>query len=162
MQPTTAAEKELLKENLYLNRVQEVLRNHRGFLANYPSKAADASEDTKRQYAAEQSIISEVTANERYAFACGIAVSGIVFASVRYGPRYLASMIGGKEKARKIKEADEIAEKAKTRWIQKNVAFIVEVGFGAWAGWRGYNIISAQNSDSYEAIAKIPLCAGRR
>ena len=41
-------------------------------------------------------------------------------------------------------------------------AFIVEVSFGAWAGWRGYNIVSSQNSDSLEAIAQIPLCAGRR
>lgn len=42
------------------------------------------------------------------------------------------------------------------------VAFIVEASFGAWAGWRGYNIVSSQNNDSFEAIAEIPLCAGRR
>lgn len=41
-------------------------------------------------------------------------------------------------------------------------AFIIEVSFGAWAGWRGYNIVSSQNNDSLEAIAQIPLCAGRR
>ena len=42
------------------------------------------------------------------------------------------------------------------------IAFMIEVSFGAWAGWRGYSIVSSQNNDSFEAIAQIPLCAGRR
>lgn len=41
-------------------------------------------------------------------------------------------------------------------------AFIIEASFGAWAGWRGYSIISSQNNDSFDAISQIPLCSGRR
>lgn len=98
--------------------------------------------------------------NERSAFLCGIALSGLVFASVRFGPRFLAIKINP-DKERLLKEADDIAKKANTRWIQKTAAFLFEASFGAWAGWRGYNIVSSQNKNSYEEIANIPLCAGR-
>ena len=47
--------------------------------------------------------------------------------------------------------------------INNNIAeFVIETSFGIWAGWRGYNIVSSQNNDSFEAIAQIPLVAGRR
>lgn len=49
----------------------------------------------------------------------GVALSGIVFASVRFGPRYLAVKIGGREKERAMKEADEVARREGTAWIQK-------------------------------------------
>lgn len=167
MQPANDAEKELLKENLYRNKVQNVLRKHKGFLqaAYNPSPEvvlADGDDPSliKKKYAAENSIINGVIANERSAFLCGIALSGLVFASVRFGPRYLAVKINP-DKAKKLREADEIAEKANTRWIQKTAAFLFEASLGAWAGWRGYTITSSQNKNSYEEIAKIPLCAGR-
>ena len=169
MQPKTSAEKELMKENLYRNQVQNILRKHRGILqaAYSPSSTEVVSkygEDPsliKKQYAAETAIIERVMANERSAFLCGIALSGLVFASVRYMPRYLAVRINP-QNAKKLKEADEIAEKAGTRWMQKAAAFTFEASFSAWAGWRGYNIVSSQNSNnSYEEIAKIPLCSGR-
>lgn len=38
---------------------------------------------------------------------------------------------------------------------------MIKASFGAWAGWRGYNMVSSQNKNSYEEISKIPLCAGR-
>ena len=166
MQPKTAAEKELLKENLYQNRVREILTKHKGTLqAAYNGEAGndDGEQDPsirKKQYAAEGKIIERVMSNERNAFLSGIALFPIVFASVRFGPRFLAVKINP-EKARKLREADEIAEKAGTRWIQKTAALVFEVSFGAWAGWRGYNIVSSQNTSSYEEISKIPLVAGR-
>jgi len=164
MQPKTSAEKELLKENLYLNKVQDILRKHRGFLqAGCAPDELNQGEDPSlinKQYAAERAIIDRVTANERTAFLSGIALSGLVFASVRFGPRYLAVKINP-EKERLLREADEIAKKANTRWIQQTAAFIFEASFGAWAGWRGYNIVSSQNKSSYEEISRIPLCAGR-
>ncbi|KAL7542659.1 hypothetical protein ACHAXR_012105 [Thalassiosira sp. AJA248-18] len=166
MQPTNSAEKELLKESLYRTKMREVLGKHRGILqAAYnpsPEVLTDTDDPTliKKQYAAESAIIQRVMANERAAFLSGIALSGLVFASIRFGPRYLAIKINP-DKARILKEADEIAEKANTRWIQKTAAFLFEASFGAWAGWRGYNIVSSQNKSSYEEISKIPLCAGR-
>lgn len=164
MQPQTSAEKELMKENLYNNQVRELLKKHQGVLQAAYNSGGDAIEDgpspVKKRYAAEGAIIERVMANERTAFLSGIALSGIVFASVRFGPRWLAIKINP-EKARMLREADEIAEKANTRWMQKAAAFVFEASFGAWAGWRGYNIISSQNAGSYEEISKIPLCAGR-
>ena len=166
MQPTNSAEKELMKENLYLNRLQDVLRKHKDFLlAAYKQspevlKGDDNPSLIKGRYAAESAIIDRVMANERSAFLSAIALSGLVFASVRFGPRYLTVKINP-EKAKMLKEADEIAEKANTRWIQKSAAFVFESSFAAWAGWRGYCIMSSQNKNSYEEIAKIPLCAGR-
>ena len=157
-------EKELLKESLYKNRVQDILRNHKGFLSNnYPDavKEGEDIEQLKKQYSKERSIIDRVISNERSAFLSGIALSGLVFASVRFGPRYLAVKLGGAEKAKAIKEADEAAKKAGTRWMQQGFSFLFEASFGAWAGYRGYTIISSQNTNSYEEIAKIPLCAGR-
>jgi len=164
MQPQNSAEKELLKENLYHNKVLNILRTHKGFLQFEPSpevvKDGENLDLLKKQYAAENAIIDRVVANETSAFLSGIALSGLVFASVRFGPRYLVARINP-DKARLLKEADEIAEKANTRWIQKTFSFLFEASFGAWAGWRGYNIVSKQNKSSYEEISKIPLCAGR-
>ncbi len=154
-----------MKESLYKNRVQEVRRRHKSFLSSKynpdVAKEGDDVELPKKQYSAERSIIDRVISNERTAFMSGIALSGIVFASVRFGPRYLAVKIGGIEKARALKEADEAAKKAGTRWIQQGVSFLFETSFGAWAGYRGYTIMSAKNTSSYDEIAKIPLCAGR-
>mmetsp|Transcript_38256 Transcript_38256/g.81661 ORF Transcript_38256/g.81661 Transcript_38256/m.81661 type:complete len:264 (+) Transcript_38256:216-1007(+) len=168
MQPKTSAEKELLKENLYVNKLQNILRKHKGSLqAAYnpsPDDLKDADDHSliniKQQYATESAIIERVMASERSAFLSGIALSGLVFASVRYGPRYLAVKINPAKK-QLLKEADEIAKKANTRWIQKTVSFLFEASFGAWAGWRGYNMVSSQNKSSYEEIARVPLCAGR-
>eukprot|EP00804_Cyclotella_cryptica_P026477 CCRYP_008124-RA/>CCRYP_008124-RA protein AED:0.55 eAED:0.55 QI:0/0/0/1/1/1/2/0/69 len=67
----------------------------------------------------------------------GIALSGIVFASVRFSPRYLVVKIGGKEKERVMKEAEEVAMKEGTAWMHKGAALIVEASLGAWAGWMG-------------------------
>lgn len=166
MEPKTAAEKELLKENLHLNQLQNILRKHKGFLQaayNPSSNELKDGEDPsliKKQYAAESAIIDRVMANERSAFLSGLALSGLVFASVRFGPRYLIVKINpAKEKL--LKEADDIANKANTRWMQKTVSFLFEASFGAWAGWRGYNIMSSQNKSSYEELARVPLCAGR-
>ncbi len=169
MQPKTAMEKELLKENLYKNKVQEILRKHKGFLSSsydhHPdgtkAKDGDNVDLIKKQYAAERSIIDRIVSNERSAFLSGIVLSGIVFASVRFGPRYLAIKIGGKEKERAINEADELARKSGTRWIQQVGSFLFETSFAAWAGYRGYNMVSSQNTSSYDEIARIPLVAGR-
>ncbi len=164
MQPTSA-EKERLKESQYLTKVYDVLRRHRGFLTNYPGSGSlnnnDEDSRLKKQYASERAVFDKIAKNEVTAFASGLALSALVFTSVRFAPRYLAVKIGGKEKERALKEADEISRKSNTRWIQQTFAFLVESSFGAWAGWRGYNIISSQNVDSYELIGKIPLCAGR-
>ncbi|KAL3784193.1 hypothetical protein HJC23_001392 [Cyclotella cryptica] len=156
MQPANTTEKELH----YRNRVQELLRKHTSLIHRSSTEESNSSE-TNQQYAPEQRLIDRIVSNERTAFMYGIALSGIVFASVRFGPRYLAVKIGGREKERVMKEAEEVARKEGTAWIHKGAAFIVETSFGAWAGWRGYNIVSSQNNDSFEAISQIPLCAGR-
>lgn len=158
MQPQSDAEKELLKENLYLNRIQEILRKSRGYLQD--AVTSEASSAVKEQYSTETSIIDGVIANERNAFVSGIVLSGLVFTSVRFGPRFIVTKLNP-EKARMLKEADDIAEKAGTRWMQKTFSFLFELSFGAWAGWRGYSILSSQNNQSYDEIAKIPLCTGR-
>ena len=156
MQPQSDAEKELLKENLYLNRIQEILRKSRGFL----QEAVTAEASNVEQYSTETTIIDRVIKNERNAFISGIVLSGLVFTSVRFGPRFIVTKLNP-EKARLLKESDDIAEKAGTRWMQKTFSFLFELSFGAWAGWRGYSILSSQNNQSYDEIAKIPLCAGR-
>ena len=156
MQPQSDAEKELLKENLYLNRIQEILRKSRGYLQEAVTEEASNVE----QYSAETTIIDGVIANERNAFISGIVLSGLVFTSVRFGPRFIVTKLNP-EKGKMLKKADDIAEKAGTRWMQKTFSFLFELSFGAWAGWRGYSILSSQNNQSYNEIAKIPLCAGR-
>ncbi|KAL9183725.1 hypothetical protein ACHAXT_004581 [Thalassiosira profunda] len=165
MQPKGSAEKELQKENLYKDRTKEILKKHRGALqAAYQNHTqSDNGEDlevVRKRYAAESDIIGRVMANERSAFLAGIALSGVAFVSVRFLPRYLAVRINP-DKARKLREADEIAEKAGTRWMQKTAAFVFEASFGAWCGWRGYNKMSSMNASSYEEVSKIPLCSGR-
>ena len=154
MQPQSDAEKELLKENLYLNRIQEILRKSRGYLQEAVTAEASA------QYSTETTIIDRVIVNERNAFISGIVLSGLVFTSVRFGPRFIVTKLNP-EKGKMLKKADDIAEKAGTRWMQKTFSFLFELSFGAWAGWRGYSILSSQNNQSYDEIAKIPLCAGR-
>lgn len=156
-----------MKENLYRNQLQNLIRKHKGLLqAAYDGDSDRVLKDgedpslIKKQYAAESAIVDRVMANERSAYLHGIALAGLVFASVRFGPRYLAIKINP-DKAKKLKEVDEIAEKANTRWIQKTVSFMFEASLGAWAGWRGYTIKSSQDTNSFEEIAKIPLCAGR-
>lgn len=158
MQPTTSAEKELLKESLYKTRVQNLLRKQKDFLL--PGNDSDDSSIVERQYAAERSIVRRIVSNETSAVLCGVALSGLVFASVRYGPRRMLIWINP-DKERLLKEADDMARKANTRWMQKITAFVFEASFGAWAGWRGYNIMSSKNTSSYEEIAKLPLVAGR-
>ncbi|KAL7553081.1 hypothetical protein ACHAWF_016343 [Thalassiosira exigua] len=166
MQPKTSAEKELLKENLYNNQVQNILRKHKDNLQAAYNESHEVSKDgqdlslIREQYAAESAIIARVMANERSALLNGVALGALVFASVRYGPRYLVTKLNP-EKARLLKEADAVAEKANTRWIQKTVSFAFEAALGALGGWRGYNMVSSQNKSSYEEISKLPLCAGR-
>jgi hypothetical protein len=167
MQP---AEKERLKENLYNAQVQRILHKHkRLLLAGYdpsppPPDAINESGDPahiRNQYACERAIIDRVIANERSAFLCGIALSGLAFASLRYGPRYLISKMNP-EKLKKLDEAEAISFKAKSRRIQNSVAFVFEAAFSGLVGWRvGYMKMSSQNANSYDEIAKIPLCSGR-
>ncbi|KAL3817628.1 hypothetical protein ACHAXA_011716 [Cyclostephanos tholiformis] len=165
MQP---AEKEPLNESLYKKRVQSILHKHkRLLLAAYESSPPDAIEGSEDQaqikikYASERAIIDRVIANERSAFLCGLALSGFTFASLRFGPRYLISKMNP-EKLKKLDDADAISFNAKSRWIQKSVAFIFEAAFSGLVGWRvGYSKVSSQNANSYEEIAKIPLCSGR-
>jgi hypothetical protein len=167
MQP---AEKELLKENLYKAQVQRILHKHkRLLLAAYdpsppPPDAVNESGDPehiRNQFASERAIIDQVIANERSAFLCGIALSGLAFASLRYGPRYLISKMNP-EKLKKLDEAEAISFKSKSRWFQNSVAFVFEAALSGLVGWRvGYTKMSSQNANSYDEIAKIPLCAGR-
>jgi hypothetical protein len=165
MQP---AEKELLKENLYKHQVQRILHKHkRLLLAAYDPSPPNATHESgnpahiKKQYASERAIIDRVIANERSAFVCGIALSSLAFASLRFGPRYLISKMNP-EKLRKLDEAEAISFKAKSGRIQKSVTFIFEAALSGLVGWRvGYTKMSSQNANSYEEIAKIPLCSGR-
>ena len=97
MQPANTIEQELQ----YRNKVQTLLRKHASFIHHRPSSADESpSSETMQQYAPEQRLVDRIVSNERTAFMYGIALSGIVFASVRFGPRYLAVKIGGREKER--------------------------------------------------------------
>lgn len=103
-------------------RIQDILRKHRGFLTNYPGEASSDTEDasiSKKQFAPERSIIDKIVSNESISFFSGIALGAFVFASVRYAPRYLAVRIGGQEKEKALKDADERARKANTKWVQQ-------------------------------------------
>ena len=116
MQARDTTERELQ----YRNKVQNLLRKHAGFMHHRPSSSdGSLSSETIHQYAPEQRLIDRIVSNERTAFMYGIALSGIVFASVRFGPRYLAVKLGGKEKERAMREAEELARKEGTAWIQK-------------------------------------------
>lgn len=113
-------EKEALKESTYRSQVQSLLQKHAPtFLSNPPESTND---HTKHQYyAQEQKLVDRIVSNERTAFAYGVALSGIVFASVRFGPRWMAIKIGGREKERAMKEAEEAARKAGTAWMSKGL-----------------------------------------
>ena len=162
------AEKELLNENLYKNRIQSILHKHkRLLLAAYELSPPDPTEGsgdqayTKNQYASERAIIDRVIANERSAFLCGLALSGLTFASLRFGPRYLISKMNP-DKLKLLDDAEAVSLKTKSRWIQKSMTFIFEAALSGLVGWRvGYSKMSSQNANSYEEIAKIPLCSGR-
>ncbi len=162
------AEKELLNENLYKNRIQSILHKHkRLLLAAYevsPSDTIEGSRDQahiKNQYASERAIIDRVIANERSAFLCGLALSGFAFVSLRFGPRYLISKMNP-DKLKRLVDAEAVSFKTKSRWIQKSVTFIFEAALSGLVGWRvGYSKMSSQNANSYEEIAKLPLCSGR-
>lgn len=116
--PSTTTEKEILKESTYRAQVQNLLLKYAPtFTSDLPTRDPSIT----KQYAAEQKLVDRIVSNERTAFAYGIALSGVVFASVRFGPRWLAVKIGGKEKERAMKEAEEMAKKAGTAWIQKGL-----------------------------------------
>jgi hypothetical protein len=116
MAPSTTIEDEALKESIYRTQVQSLLQKHAPtFLSDPPSQ------ESSQQYKSEQALVDKIVANERTALAYGVALSGVVFASVRFGPRWLAVRIGGKDKERAMREAEEEARKAGTAWIQKGL-----------------------------------------
>ncbi|KAL3800202.1 hypothetical protein HJC23_001123 [Cyclotella cryptica] len=80
------------------------------------------SSEIKQQCAPELRLIERIVSNQRTAFMYGIALSGIVFASVPFSPRYLAVKIGGREKERVTKVAEEVARKEGTAWMHKGAA----------------------------------------
>ena len=112
-------EREVHKESTYRDKVQSLLRKHTpSFLSNSPNSSTATEQ---QQYASERKLIDRIVSNERTAFAYGIVLTGLVFTSVRFGPRWLAVRIGGKEKERAMKEADAVARKAGTAWMQKGL-----------------------------------------
>ena len=145
-------------EALYNKKLVEILRKHRGGLLN---KTPADDQGGRDAFAAENALLDRVMRNERSSILSSLALAGLVFGTVRYGPRAAVIRIGGEAKRAALKEADELAKKANTRSIQKTTAFMFESLFAAWAGWRGYSILSQQNANSYEEIAKIPLLPGR-
>ena len=160
MQP---AEKELSKESLYKDRVQSILQKHKRLILepkNYTygnnNESGEPAAFNINQYASERAIIDRVIANQRNAVLGGMALSGLAFASLRYGPRTMIAKLNP-EKLTKLNEIE-----ARKGWIQKSLVFIFEAALSGLVGWRvGYTKISSQNENSYDEIAKIPLCAGR-
>ena len=157
-------------ETLYNKKLVEILRKHRGLLQSSQSSTSTVttSEDQRGEdqrgrdvFAAENALLDRVMRNERSNILSSLALAGLVFGTVRYGPRFAVIKIGGEAKRLALQRADELAEKANTRLIQKTTAFMFESLFATWAGWRGYSILSQQNANSYEEIAKIPLVPGR-
>lgn len=122
--PSTTMEKEILKESTYRAKVQNLLSK---YAPTFTSDLPTGDPSITKLYAAEQKLVDRIVSNERTAFAYGIALSGLVFASVRFGPRWLAVKIGGKEKERAIKEAEEMAKKAGTAWIQKGLCELMYI-----------------------------------
>lgn len=119
-QPTTTMEKEALKESTYRAQVQSLLRKHTPTFISTPTDTK-LNNDLSKQYQAEQALINRIVANETTAFMYGIALSGVVFASVRFGPRWLTRKIGGVEKEKAMRDAEEKARKAGNAWIQKGL-----------------------------------------
>lgn len=147
--PSTTMEKEALKESTYKQQVQDLLKKHAPTFISAPEDSKISSE-LKTQYAAEQKLVDRIVRNETIAFAYGIALSGIVFSSVRFGPRWLAAKIGGQEKVKAMKEAEEEAKKAGKAWIQKGLCEFVDTS-------RGYLFIFICTIDAHErAILCIP------
>lgn len=122
----TRMEKEALKESAYKQQVQDLLKKHAPTFISTP-EGSSISTELKSQYAAEQKLVDRIVRNETTAFAYGIALSGIVFSSVRFGPRWLTAKIGGKEKVKAMKEAEEVAKKAGNAWIQKGLCEFIHV-----------------------------------
>ena len=84
-----------------------------------------------------------------------MALSGLAFASLRYGPRTMIAKLNP-EKLTKLNEIE-----ARKGWIQKSLVFIFEAALSGLVGWRvGYSKISSQNENSYDEIANIPLFGG--
>lgn len=173
--PSISVENELSKENVYHNKIQNLLHKHRGLLlaAYYghsssppPSQHHDVNPSLiKKQYASERSIIDRIIANERNAFLGGLTMTTLAFVSLRYGPGKLLTKLNP-EKSRQIKEAEALADKTKSsvvRWVQKSATFMFESMFGMFIGYKiGYSQLSAQTNEvTYSEIAKLPLCAGR-
>jgi hypothetical protein len=159
MQP--AAEKELSKESLYNDKVQNILQKHKRLILGsntYGSnnENGDPAAININQYASERAIIDRVIANQSNAVLGGVALAGLAFTSLRFFPRTMIARLNP-EKLTKLHEIE-----AKKGWIQKSVVFIFEAALSGLVGWRvGYTKISSQNENSYDEIAKIPLCAGR-
>lgn len=119
-------EKEAQKESFYRSQVQSLLKKHGPSIHHRPSTSSASDPSALLdQYRSEQRLIDRIVSNERTAFAYGLALSGVVFASVRFGPRYLAKKIGGREKERAMKEAEEAAKEAGTAWMQKGIGALI-------------------------------------
>lgn len=147
-------EMELLKERRYFSMYKAWLRKHRGILQQ--ERDGDTGE-----FAHEQELIERVIASQRQKWMAGVGIGLAAFASLHFAPNLLIRWIGGEAKIKALREADRQARENGTLWVRRSTAILVEGAFSIWAGNRAYHLAVRQSEDTYDLIAKVPLCAGR-
>ena len=91
----------------------------------------------------------------------GLVVGLAAWVTLRYTPRLYIARFGGAERIQKLKDADELAKKNNTKWVQTMFGALVEGSFSFWIGFRAYQLAAQTNESTYEVISQIPLVRGR-
>lgn len=171
MPTSNTGKPEFINESKYRSLFTKLIKKHAGAvrLAS-PANGNNDGADNLNLYQTESKLIQNAIASERNAVIAGVAVGIAAFASFRYGPAFLVKRLGGEKKARALKEAEEASRKDPYGWAKSSFSLCIETLFGAWAGVRGYTIVSREmivggsNKDDhsiFQDIAKIPLVEGR-
>lgn len=151
---TLKVERERFKEPQYMSLYKDLLRRNRGLLQLQ-------REEDREDFAEEAALLKEAAASQQQVWAAGIGIGLLCFASLHYLPNYLIRRLGGEAKVKAFNLAEQQARKDGTAWMRKATGLLVEGSFSVWAGYCAFHRAADLGGDTYELIAKVPLCAGR-
>lgn len=154
---TLVVEKEKLNESKYRDLYKKLLSKHEGILID--NKKSDASK--LEDYQEESNLLRSAIISERNAWILGITVGVGALISIRYLPRLYISRFGGKEKLKKLKEAEELSRQDRTSWARGSIGLLIEGSLSFWIGVRAYQVASQTTDGTYEIISQVPMVKGR-
>lgn len=148
------AEREHLNEAVYLKLFRDLLSDKAGVLK-------DGLSNVTEDYTEEKNQLSDAIKLQRNAMIIGGCVSIASFLSLRILPRQFIKRFGNADRIQKLKDADDLARKHGTAWMQQTIGVLIEGGFSAWLGYTVFMRTSQEATGAYELVSSMPLVKGR-